>query len=324
MSEAVKPDRTYQGAARQARTRRPRAAVVDAAQSLFVERGYAATTIEAISDRSDTPQATLSRLFSSKLGILKALLDVSVAGDHEALAMLDRPPVRARLSAPAPKDQLAGFAALGCDVMARVGPVHRILADAARSDQDAASLLAEIARQRHEGQRRIAGSLARSGALRPGLAEHDAADIIHALASPEVHGLLVSDRGWTSERHEKWLRQILIDQLLPGELPDDHADQTARHKKPGTSGLTKWRDWLTGTPGLTGSLIDKKLFYVKTNFVMRDVVYLDQIEQAEALLKPQRIETLRQLAEPRSCTEVAVERHHTPQRVYYPLKRRQQ
>ena len=39
---------------------------------------------------------------------------------------------------------------------------------------------------------------------------------------------------------------------------------------------------------------------------MRDVVYLDQIEQAEALLKPQRIETLRQLAEPRSCTEVAV------------------
>jgi peptide subunit release factor 1 (eRF1) len=29
---------------------------------------------------------------------------------------------------------------------------------------------------------------------------------------------------------------------------------------------------------------------------MRDVVYLDRIEQAEALLKPQRIEVLRQLA----------------------------
>jgi hypothetical protein len=38
----------------------------------------------------------------------------------------------------------------------------------------------------------------------------------------------------------------------------------------------------------------------------------DQIEQAEALLKPQRIETLRQLAEPRSCTEVAVELDQTP------------
>jgi AcrR family transcriptional regulator len=215
VSDDVKPPRPYQGAARQARTRRTRAAVAAAARGLFAERGYAATTIEAISDRSDTPQATVYRLFSSKLGILKALLDLSVAGDDQEMAMLDRPQVRALLSDQEPKDQLAGFAALVSGVMTRVGPVHRILADAARSDRDAAALLAEIARQRHEGQRRIASSLASSGALRPGLAESDAADIIHALASPEVHGLLVSDRGWTSEQHEKWLTHILIDQLLP-------------------------------------------------------------------------------------------------------------
>src|SRR5919205_2688863 len=54
---------------------------------------------------------------------------------------------------------------------------------------------------------------------------------------------------------------------------------------------------------------------------MRDVIYLDQIEQAEALLKPQRIEVLRQLAEPRSCTEVAADLDQTPQRVYYHVKR---
>jgi AcrR family transcriptional regulator len=214
MERPVKPGRPYEGAARQARTRRTRAAVVEAARSLFAERGYAATTIEAISDRSDTPQATVYRLFSSKLGILKALLDVSVAGDDEAVAMLDRPQVHALLSAEDPRSQLAGFAGLVREVMARVGPVHRILADAARSDPDAASLLAEIARQRHEGQRRIARSLARSGDLRPGLRERDAADIIHALASPEVYGLLVFDRGWSGERYEKWLRSILIDQLL--------------------------------------------------------------------------------------------------------------
>ena len=141
MDRDVKPRRTYDGAARQARTRRTRAAVVEAAQSLFVERGYAATTIEAISDRSDTPQTTVYRLFSSKLGILKAMLDVSIGGDDEAVAMADRPQVRELFSAEDPKGQLAAFAALLRQVMARVGPVHRILADAARSDQDAASLL---------------------------------------------------------------------------------------------------------------------------------------------------------------------------------------
>jgi len=215
MDPDVKARRPYEGAARQARTRRTRTAVVEAAQGLFVERGYAATTIEAISDRSDTPQATVYRLFSSKLGILKAVLDVSIGGDDEAVAMADRPQVRTLLSDEDPKKQLAGFAALLREVMARVGPVHRILADAARSDEDAASLLAEIARQRHEGQRRLARSLAQSCALRPGLRERDAADIVHVLASPEVYGLLVFDRGWSGERYKKWLSSILIDQLLP-------------------------------------------------------------------------------------------------------------
>jgi AcrR family transcriptional regulator len=215
MSRDVKSRRPYEGPARQARTRRTRVAVVEAAQSLFLERGFAATTIGAISDRSDTPQATVYRLFSSKLGILKAVLDVSVGGDDETVAMADRPHVRALITDEDPANTLAGFAALLGEIMARVGPVHRILADAARSDQDAAALLAEMAWQRHEGQRRIARTLARSGALRPGLRERDAADLIHALASPEVYGLLVSDRGWSGERYEKWLRSILIDQLLP-------------------------------------------------------------------------------------------------------------
>ena len=135
MHRDVKTGRPYEGPARQARTRRTRAAVVEAARSLFVERGYAATTIEAISERSDTPQATIYRLFSSKLGILKAVLDVSVGGDDEAVSMADRPNVRALISDEDPKKRLAGFAALLREVMARVGPVHRILADAARSDE---------------------------------------------------------------------------------------------------------------------------------------------------------------------------------------------
>lgn len=214
MTRDVKTRRLAPAPDRQARTRRTRAAVVEAARSLFLERGYSATTIEAISERSDTPQATVYRLFSSKLGILKAVLDVSIVGDDEAVAMLDRPHVRALLSDQEPKHQLAGFAALLRDVMARVASVHRTLAEAARADKDAASLLAEIARQRQEGQRRIARSLARSNALRPDLRERDAADLIYTLASPEVYCLLVFDRSWSGERYEQWLHRILVEQLL--------------------------------------------------------------------------------------------------------------
>ncbi len=212
MAAGVKPVRP--AAALQARTRRTRAAVVEAARELFLERGYTATTVEAISERSDTPQATVYRLFSSKLGILEALLDVSIGGDDEAVAMADRPHVRALLADPDPHAQLTGFTALLRELMARAAPVHRILADAARSDEAAAALLHDIARRRQNGQRRIARALARSGSLRAGLKERDAADIIHALASPELYGLLVLDRGWSGDRYERWLTGILTDQLL--------------------------------------------------------------------------------------------------------------
>jgi len=188
--------------------------VVESAKGLFLEHGYQATTIEAISRRSDVPAPTVYRLFSSKLGILKAVLDVAIAGDDRDVAMLDRPQVQALLASRDPKDQLAGFAGLVHDVMDRGGSVHRILAEAARSDNEAAALLDDIARQRHAGQRRIAQALARMDALRPGLSERDAADVIHALASPEVYGLLVLDRGWSGRRYENWLRSILTDQLL--------------------------------------------------------------------------------------------------------------
>jgi len=76
----------------------------------------------------------------------------------------------------------------------------------------------------------------------------------------------------------------------------------------------------TGCLAVRGPLT-KEIFTYKTVFVMKDVLYLEQIEQAEALLKPQRIEVLRQLAEPRSCTEVAARLGQTPQRVYYHVKR---
>lgn len=201
----------------QARTRLARAAVVQAARDLFLSRGYAATTIEAISDASDVPPATVYRLFSAKLGILRALLDVSIAGDDQAVPVQDRVRTRALLADTDPIRQLSGFARICRQINARSAPVYQILLSAASADPGAAALLADYTRQRQAGQGQIAASLARAGALRPGLTERDAADIIHALMSPEVYRLLVGERAWPPERYEQWLTDVLAGQLLaPG------------------------------------------------------------------------------------------------------------
>ncbi len=198
----------------QARTRLARRAVIDAARTLFLERGYGATTIDAISALSDVPPATVYRLFSSKRGILKALLDISIGGDNDAVPMADRPPVQSLLADPNPKNMVAGFVGIAAQVNSRTAAIYRILVSAAASDPDAATLLDDLTRQRQEGQGRVARALARAHALRPTLRERDAGDIIHALVSPEVYGLLVVDRGWPPERYETWLTETLVDQLL--------------------------------------------------------------------------------------------------------------
>jgi AcrR family transcriptional regulator len=214
MSDSVKSGQATTGGREQARTRLARGAVVVAARALFLETGYAATTIGEISDRAGVPQATVYRLFASKIGILKALLDASIAGDDEPVAVSARPEISSLHAATDPVELLTGFAGVTAAINRRTSDVHRILVGAAGSDAGAAELLGEIRQQRSQGQGQIAAALARRGALRAGLPEEEAADIIHALMSPEVYRLLVVDRSWSSEDYETWLAATLTQQLL--------------------------------------------------------------------------------------------------------------
>lgn len=198
----------------QARTRLARRAVVDAARSLFVARGYSATTVEAISAEAGVPPATLYRLFASKLGILKELLDTAIAGDDEPRAVSERPAVAALFAESDPVALLAGFAGVTRAINERTGDVYRVLVGAAGSDPGAAALLEEVRQQRDRGQRQIVRTLARTKSLARGLSAREAEDRVHAVMSPEVYRLLVVDRGWRPAQYETWLGNTLVQQLL--------------------------------------------------------------------------------------------------------------
>lgn len=209
----VTHDEPPRGGRGQARTRLARRAVVAAARTLFAERGYAATTVEVISNVADVPAATIYRLFTSKLGILKALLDTSIAGDDEALTVQERSDVASLFVEPDPIKLLAGFAGVTTAINQRSYDVYRVLVSAASSAPAAAELLDEVREQRIRGQRQIAHALDRSSSLRDGLKEHEAVDLIYALMSPEVYRLLVVDRNWSPAKYQQWLATTLVQQL---------------------------------------------------------------------------------------------------------------
>lgn len=202
----------------QRRTHRARRDVVDAAHDAFVARGFSATSIAEISDASGVPVATVYRLFRNKVGILRAVLDVAIAGDHRDQPVAGRPPVQTALGEADSRSRIAGFARVTADINRRVAPIYRALANAADADAAAAELFQSIADQRRRGQGLLVRSLAESGTLRPELSPERASDIVHALMSPETYRSLVTDRGWTPDEFTDWLTATLCTQLLHDDI----------------------------------------------------------------------------------------------------------
>jgi AcrR family transcriptional regulator len=197
--------RRYDGSRRQAQLMATRVRVTDAAKTLFIDQGYPATTIDAISAASEVPLPTLYRLFGSKRGVLKAVFDTAFGGDDEPVAFVNRPQVQAALAEPDADDLLDRFARIARELMDRSAAIQHVLATAATVDAEAAELLEEIRRQRHVGQSRIVAAVIARDALDPSLTTSDAEDTLFALLSPELHRILTVERGWSADHYETWL-----------------------------------------------------------------------------------------------------------------------
>jgi AcrR family transcriptional regulator len=206
--------RRYDSPRRQAQTRATRAKVVEAARRLFLQHGYPATTVEMIGETADVPLATVYRLFTSKRGILQAVLEVSFVGDDQPIPLHERPTAQAAAGEQDPERLLAGFAGLCREVLDRSAPMQHVLRTAAVVDPDAAQLLSTFMRQRLAGQARVARALKARNALANGITERQALDVIYTLMSPEVHRMLTAERQWTADEYQRWLTDTLCATLL--------------------------------------------------------------------------------------------------------------
>lgn len=211
----VKPKRGYSSSLRKQQAGQTRRKILDAAEGLFRERGYAASTIEAIASGAGVAVDTVYATFGSKREVLKSLLDVRVGGDDAPVDLLDRPGPQAVRVERNQQRQLATFARDVSEIIERVRPVDDIIRGAAAVDADVAALRARVQESRYESMRKLVSWVAANGPLRDGLTQEDAATILWTLTSPEVHGLLRVVRGWPAERYTEWMRETLSRILLP-------------------------------------------------------------------------------------------------------------
>jgi AcrR family transcriptional regulator len=211
----VKGKRTYDSSLRKQQARQTRMKILDAAQRLFAQRGYATSTVEAIASGAGVAVDTVYAIFGSKREVLKSLLDVRVGGDDAPIEVLDRPGPQAVRAERNQVRQLSEFARDVTGIIERVRQVDDIIRGAAAVDADVAALRARVQESRFQSMRKFVSWVAANGPLRGGLTQEDAAAIVWTLTSPEVHGLLRVARGWSKERYSTWLRESLTRILLP-------------------------------------------------------------------------------------------------------------
>ena len=209
------PARRYSTELRSEQTAVARRLILASAGRLFIEKGYLATTLAAVAAQAGVSVQTVYNVIGSKSALLKAVYDVTLAGDDEPVPMGDRPAFRAMAQASSGKEMLERYAELGRQLSERVLPLMTtLLAQAATGDPDLQAFADTIEGERAIGTAAVAQSIGERFGLRDGLSVEDAADILWVLTAPDLTDRLVNRRGWSWDKTQQWLGGVMVDALL--------------------------------------------------------------------------------------------------------------
>jgi len=206
--------RAYRSPLREEQARATRRAVVEAARELFIEGGYAATTIDAVADRAGVSRKTVFTSVGGKALLLKLAFDWALAGDDEPVPIDERPAAQQMLAETDPARLLSQWARFQCEVAGRLSGIHAALVAAADVDPDARALDEESERNRMGGAAGFVAKLAELGGLRPDVDPQRATQIAATLMDPMPYRRLVRDAGWSMDDYAAWIEGILRASVL--------------------------------------------------------------------------------------------------------------
>ena len=189
--------------------------VIEAATRLFVQQGYATTTMRAIAAAADVSVPTVELLFGTKAQLLHVVIDVAVAGDDEPVPVLSRAWAHVAQSARDLADFLSAVARVLCEAQARSAGVILAAYEAARADPDIHVLIADRESQRQHTASWIVDGVMTRAALRPELDRSASIDTVWILMDPAVFSRLTRHRGWRPDRYASWFADSVA-RLLVG------------------------------------------------------------------------------------------------------------
>lgn len=201
------------GRRREQRAWLTRRRIADAGLRLFLDKGYVATSVEAIAGEAGVAPATVYQAFGTKHSILAAALDATIAGDAEPKTVLDRDWVEQASSERAAERRLELVVEHTAEIAARTAPIKEVMRDAAAVEP----ALRELIAKDHANRRRTQEALVR---IILGVTDgsddrvRHAADTYYALVNSDTYRLMVIHLGWTYEQWRDWLQRLLRQHLF--------------------------------------------------------------------------------------------------------------
>ncbi len=218
-ADANKTTRAYRSPRREEQARRTRQRIIAAARERFLRSGYTTTTMREIATAAGVAVQTVEFAFGTKPALLKAVIDVAIAGDDRPIPVLQREQARAAQSAADVEAFLATVGHVVRIVAERVAGLLVVLDEAASTDPEIAALAHELDAQRATTATWIMRGITQRAPLRGELSHDNAVDTIWLLMDPVVFRRLTRDRGWSADDFQHWFTSSIQRLLLPPGSP---------------------------------------------------------------------------------------------------------
>jgi AcrR family transcriptional regulator len=222
--------RQYRSDQRKERARLTRQRVVEAATAVFLERGFAGATMRLIAQRAGVSLPLVELQFGTKGRLLKAAIDIAIAGDDEPVAVLERSWTEAAARAPTVPAFLAVVAGVLGPAQQRSAGLVLAVFEAASTDAELADLAQQMTAQRAATASWIVDEMRRREPSRTGASRAEEIDTVWILMDPAVFDRLTRQREWTLQRYQQWFAGSIA-RLLAADATS--STETSRHPDKG-------------------------------------------------------------------------------------------
>jgi AcrR family transcriptional regulator len=224
MADQARQRKPYHSPRRAEQAIATRRAVLDAARDLFIERGYAVTTVADVARRARVAVDTVYASVGRKPALLREVMETAISGTDQAVPAEQRDYVARVRAATGARAKIEMYVAGLAEIQPRLAPVYLALRDAAATDPDSAAAWREISERRARNMRLFAADLRATGELRTDLSDEDIADIIWSMNGPEYWTLLVGERGWSAGQFSRHITDAWQRLFLAGPPPEPPGD----------------------------------------------------------------------------------------------------